>query len=65
MNSEKNIIEHHKSDAQKTLKHLATAKNNTDKSSKDWDDIVKTRKEHCEAFIASLEVQEKQFEHFK
>jgi hypothetical protein len=63
--NEQDTINQHKVDAQNTLKYLATAKNNTNKSEKDWVDFIKARKEHCEAFIDSLEIRESEFEHFK
>ena len=62
---EKRLIELHKQDALNTIENLKTAKDTSSGGDSKWEDVVKTRTEHCEAFIKSLEVQEKQYEHFK
>ena len=57
--------EQHLEDARNTLKYLETAKNNTDKSEKVWQEFVKARIEHVNDFIKGLNEVKKDLEHFK
>lgn len=65
LQKEKEIINQHKADAQKALENLKTQGCNISGGKIDWDVIVKVREEYINAFIESLVVREKQFEHFK
>ncbi|KKN06007.1 hypothetical protein LCGC14_1081530 [marine sediment metagenome] len=60
-------IMQHKKDANKVLKALDTMECNVEGQGgkNDWKTIVEARKEHINAFLESLDKQEKQFEHFK
>lgn len=57
----------HKKDANKTLKDLETTKCNIEDfgGRYTWETVVETRKKYINAFLASLDKQEKEFEHFK
>lgn len=63
--TDEQVKEVHLKDARNTLEYLKTAKNNTNKSEKDWEDFVKARIEHVNDFVKGLNEVKKDLEHFK
>ena len=59
------LKEQHLIDAKKTLEHLKTARNNTNKTEKEWQGFVKARIEYMESFIEYLKKGTKEIAHFK
>ncbi len=63
--TDEEIKQLHLADAKNVLEYLKTAKNNTDMSEGGWNNAVKARTEHVNAFIEYLNKDEKDIEHFK
>jgi hypothetical protein len=62
---EREFIARHIKEASKLLIDLDTMPCNINLEQHKWEDVIKARKEHVTAFIASLRIQEKHYEHFK